>query len=467
MKRIRVRFAPSPTGHLHIGGLRTALFNWLFARHNNGDFLLRIEDTDIERSKPEFTDSILESLEWTSIESDEPLVIQTERMAIYKEKIQWLLQHAKAYRCFCAAAPMRSEDDYFKYDGKCRLRKPEIGDENVPHVVRIKLPLEQKTIEFNDIIRGLIVFETTQLDDFIIARTDGTPIYNFVVVVDDALMNISHIIRGEDHISNTPKQIVLYNAFGFDVPYFAHLPLILGPSGARLSKRDAATAVTDYKKNGYLADALCNYLVRLGWAHGDQEIFTREQLVSLFTLDAVGKKAAIFDQAKLDWVNSMYLKELDAKKILSFITRDVEPGFVAALSDWNEATILKAIDLYKGRVKTMRELIDEINGFYHASARATNEEVQQFGTAQAALLLQDFNDAVKTMAVVDSSTVGEIAKRLAAERGIKLVELAQPIRLALTGKVHGPGAFDIVALLGKQESCKRLERFVNEYGTRV
>lgn len=462
MKRIRVRFAPSPTGHLHIGGLRTALFNWLFARHNNGDFLLRIEDTDIERSKKEFTDSILESLEWADLESDEPLVTQTERMSLYKEKIAELLKNGKAYRCFCPATEMRSDDDYFKYDGKCRIGKMQPGDEQRPHVVRIKLPLEQKTIEFNDLVRGLIVFETMQLDDFIIARTDGTPIYNFVVVVDDALMNISHVIRGEDHISNTPKQIVLYQAFGFEVPHFAHLPLILGPTGARLSKRDAATAVLDYKNNGYLAPALCNYLIRLGWSHGDQEIFTRDELIKLFTLEGVGKKSSIFDQAKLDWVNSMYMRTYSGAELLKLISADVEHGFRPVLGNWDEHRIAQAIDLYKERVKTLRELAHEVSGLYECAMRSTKDEIQQFTTPAALNLLNKLVPLLSTVCPFESSTLSAMAKKVVQEQGVKLVELAQPLRVALTGKVNGPGAFELMAFLGREESERRIKAYVHD-----
>jgi glutamyl-tRNA synthetase len=457
---VRVRFAPSPTGHLHIGGLRTALFNWLFARHHGGTFLVRIEDTDLERSKATFTESILDSLEWADLQSDEPLVTQTERMAIYKQHIDQLVQEKKAYRCFCAAQPMRSEEDYFKYDGKCRIRKPQPGDEQLPHVVRITLPLEQKTIEFDDSIRGRIIFETTQLDDFIIARTDGSPIYNFVVVVDDALMKITHVIRGEDHISNTPKQIVLYQAFGFPLPQFAHLPLILGPSGARLSKRDAATAVTDYKKNGYLADALCNYLVRLGWSHGDQEIFTRAELIKLFTLDAVGKKSAIFDQNKLDSVNSTYIRSAQAHDLLVLMLRDVRSDLKLVLEKWDDDRIIKAIALYKDRVKTLVELAREIEGLYCQSMRATKDEIQLTLGMAGVQFLDEYKKLLERSA---PEMIGQATKDFAQQKKIKLVELTQPLRLALTGKINGPGVFDLIYFLTLPESSRRIASFLTDY----
>ena len=269
---VRVRFAPSPTGHLHIGGLRAALFNWLFARHNGGKFLLRIEDTDLVRSTQEYTDSILSSFKWAGITPDEPIVIQSQRIAEHKKVIERLLEQGAMYRCFCSQDELEtrltkiqgSEGLVTKYDGKCRN-----ADQNLqkPFVVRFKLPANQSEIVFEDLIRGRVAFDINQFDDFIVARSDGSPMYNFVVVVDDAFMNITHVIRGEDHISNTPKQIMLYQACGYPLPQFAHLPMILGPSGERLSKRDGATSVLEYKQQGYLPDALLNYLARLGWSH--------------------------------------------------------------------------------------------------------------------------------------------------------------------------------------------------------
>ena len=317
---IRVRFAPSPTGHLHIGGLRTAFFNWLFARHNNGVFLLRIEDTDVERSTKEYLDSILATFDWVNLPSDEPIVIQSQRIAEHTALIAQLLKEGKAYRCYCSQEQVAerykgqgSGDEFIKYDGRCRNAAEQPG---VPAAIRFALPAGRTTVAFDDLIRGRVEVGIDQLDDFIIARSDGTPMYNFVVVVDDAHMRISHIIRGEEHISNTPKQLLLYEALGFPVPFFAHTPMILGPDGNKLSKRDAATSVLEYRQEGYLPDALLNYLVRLSWAHGDQEIFTREELISYFTLDHVGKKGAIFDPQKLSWVNSVYMRAKDSARVI-------------------------------------------------------------------------------------------------------------------------------------------------------
>ncbi len=461
MNPVRVRFAPSPTGHLHIGGLRTALFNWLFARNHGGIFLVRIEDTDLVRSQKVFEQSIIASLQWANLASDEPIVKQTDRMGLYKQKIEQLLQQGKAYRCYCATAPLETtEENYFKYDGRCRTRKTLPEDGHTSYVVRIKLPLEQKTIEFNDIIRGPIVFDINQLDDFIIARSDGSPIYNFVVVVDDADMAITHVIRGEDHISNTPKQIVLYQAFGFDIPYFAHLPLILGPTGARLSKRDAATAVTDYKNNGYLADALCNYLVRLGWSHGDQEIFTRQEMTALFSLEAVGKKGAIFDQDKLDWINSTYIKQHTPEQLLDYIINDVDQQFLSTMSGWDIKKVCALITLYQERAKTLREMVQDITAIYNQSYTIAAEDKQRWLTPKTLECLKQFMISLQALPEFTTDMISLCGKEIAKKEGVKFVEVAQPTRIALTGKANGPGVFELLVVLGKQESIERIEKFL-------
>jgi len=319
---VRVRFAPSPTGYLHIGNLRTALFNWLFARHYDGTFLVRLEDTDRERSTKEYADSLFDILEWIGLTSDEPVIKQTDRFGEYKQLIEQLLEQGKAYRCFCSSEEIEARQKaagldpaYAGYDSFCANGTHGKNDSSKPYVIRFKIPRNIEEITFNDLIRGQITVKTAELDDFVIARSDGTPTYNFVVVIDDAAMRITHVIRGEDHISNTPKQIFLYQAFGYKVPQFAHMPLILGPSGARLSKREAATSVVDYRGEGYLPDALINYLARLGWSHGDQEIFTRQELIDYFTIDNVGKKGSIFDKEKLDWVNGLYMRQVANVKL--------------------------------------------------------------------------------------------------------------------------------------------------------
>lgn len=463
---IRVRFAPSPTGHLHIGGLRAALFNWLFAKHNGGKFLIRIEDTDLERSKPEYTDSILASFAWCGIASDEPIVIQSERADHHKRIIDRLVADRKAYRCYCSQQEVTerlgvdSEDPYtaVQYDGTCRNRTPQPDDASKPYVIRFALPTDRTSISFDDLIRGTVTFDRDQFDDFIIARSDGSPMYNFVVIVDDHDMGISHVIRGEDHISNTPKQIFLYEACGYPVPQFAHLPLILAPAGNRLSKRDAATSVLEYKLNGYLPDALLNYLARLGWAHGDQEVFSLDEMISLFTLDAVGKKGSMFDQAKLDWLNGVYIREQDSASLLSYIHEYIDHNFAQHCPDWDEKKMCAVIALYQDRVATLREMMQEIRLLYTGPQEYVTSDIDAWCSADKTELIKTVRDACEQLNEWSKDAVSKEIKALSKTQGVKLVALAQPIRLALIGKTAGPGVFDMAALVGQHETVQRLDR---------
>jgi glutamyl-tRNA synthetase len=452
---VRVRFAPSPTGHLHIGSFRTALFNYLFARHHKGSFLLRIEDTDRERSKAEYTDSILASLAWVAIQPDEPMVTQSENIKRHQEVIEQLLTVGKAYRCYCSQDELKrraGDHLFFKYDGACRSR---IDQPDMPYVVRFKLP-DVREISFDDLIRGCVTIPHDQLDDFIIARSDGTPMYNFVVVVDDADMRITHVIRGEDHISNTPKQILLYQACGFELPQFAHIPLILGPSGDRLSKRDGATSAISYKELGYLPDALVNYLVRLGWAHGDQEIFSRQELIDLFTLDAVGKKGAIFDLQKLNWLNGVYIRERSAQSLLTYIEKEIDPVFSTCFSGWNHAKTFQAIELYKGRVFTLQELIQEVALLYKGPSAYDEADMRKWITERTSGHLDQLLQILKTIPEFSSDALSQQIKELSKKLELKFAQLAQPIRMALIGKSSGPGLFDMLVLIGKKESIDRI-----------
>jgi len=458
---VRVRFAPSPTGYLHIGNFRTALFNWLFAHHHNGTFLIRIEDTDKERSRKEYVDAILQALEWTDIQSSEKIVYQSENIGLHKKMIEKLLQDGKAYKCYCPAKEAVSSDDYFKYDGRCRTNSSQHPYKD-SYVVRIKLPLDQKIIAFYDLIRGPVSFPMSEFDDFIIARSDGSPVYNFVVVVDDHAMNISHVLRGEDHISNTPKQIILYNALGFDVPQFGHFPLILGASGGKLSKRDAATSVLDYKKGGYLANAFCNYLVRLGWAHGDQEIFSRKELIDLFTLDGIGISAAVFDIQKLNWFNGVYIRKTPSEELLNLIIRDVDSDFLQQVSDWNTEQIIELIDLYKERVETLCELIDELGILYNQPdlESVDSELMHKWITADSASYVAELAKELESI-TFDTQTIKKTIKDFCKEKNIKLPLIAQPIRLALLGKTNSPGIFEIMAVMKKNVVLKRIENLIH------
>lgn len=458
-QQVRVRFAPSPTGHLHIGGLRTALFNWIFARKHNGAFLIRVEDTDLVRSQDVFLHSQLASLKWADLMSDEPIIRQTECMAEYRAKIDTLLEQGKAYKCYCPSAPMATqEENYFKYDGKCRTGKSTTHGA-ASYVVRIKMPLDRAIIEFNDLIRGPISFDRNQFDDFIIARSDGSPIYNFVVVVDDIRMNISHVIRGEDHISNTPKQLIIYEALGSKPPLFAHLPLILGPTGARLSKRDAATAVSDYTKNGYLADALCNYLVRLGWSHGDQEIFSRQEMISLFSLEEVGKKGSIFDQQKLDWINALYIKLKTPQELIALIVQDVDKDFLERLKECAD-NLERVIGFFKERVKTLKELVEEINSLYKKDHIISADDREQWISPHVIDALRAFVVVLENTPLLTAENVLLGGKEIARNYSLKLVQLAQPLRLAITGKTEGPGIFELLTVLDKRESLERIKNFL-------
>jgi glutamyl-tRNA synthetase len=459
---VRVRFAPSPTGHLHIGGLRTAFFNWLFARHYQGTFLLRVEDTDLERSKKEYIDSQLASLHWAGLMPDEPIVIQTNRFAEHTAVIQKLLEEKKAYRCYCPHIKQEDFQDgepfYRKYDRTCRT-KTLLQDSTEPYVVRFAIPDGIERVEFNDRIRGHVSFPVEELDDFVIARPDGRPIYNFVVVVDDAFMRITHVIRGEDHISNTPKQILLYQACGYQVPEFAHLPMILGPTGQRLSKRDAATSVLDYKSNGYLPEALLNYLVRLGWAHGDQELFTRQELITHFSLDHVGKKGAIFDPNKLDWVNSMYMRAMDDAQIVRYADDNLDAALVQQLKVWNNHQLATLTKLYKERTKTVRELIIDIIGLSQPPTQYNHEDVAKWTDASTAGYISELIQILEATPDFTVHMLSEAINSYAQRIGIKLVTIAQPIRLALVGRASSPGVFDLLAVVGKQESIRRLRIF--------
>lgn len=504
-KQIRVRFAPSPTGMLHIGNLRACLFNWLFARHARGSFLVRIEDTDCERSKQAYVDAILQSLAWMGIESDEPLVFQSQRLAVYQEALQRLIHAGHAYRCFCTpqdilarskkracsgvadmtsqdslgaccahGAESAEEDAFVGYDGYCRNRVESEEDLKKPFVIRFALPRDLQELSFDDGIRGRVSVKLDQFDDFIIARSacpaelaelespdkqrrNGWPVYNFVVVVDDASMRITHVIRGEDHITNTFKQLLLYRAFGYQVPVFAHLPLVLGPSGDKLSKRDGATSVPEYQRMGFLPDALLNYLVRLGWAHGDREVFSRQELIDLFTLEAVGKKGAIFDMQKLTWLNGVYIRAASEQELLERMVHDVMPDLREKLASWDTATLLAIIKLYKERVKTLQELAHELVTVHNGPTGYVADDLNQWVTAQTEEYL---TQVVKTLAMQDSFSLEIIQneiKAFAKQQGVKVVVLAQPIRIALVGKGASPGVFELLALLGKEESIRRIQ----------
>lgn len=434
-KPVRVRFAPSPTGYLHIGNARTALFNYLFARHHNGQYVVRIEDTDLMRSKHMYVSAIKDALSWLSLESDEPLIFQSERTDLYKQHIEQLLDTGAAYWSDPAT------------------------EEKGTSVVRFRVPREHSTLTFDDLIHGSLSIQTDQVEDFVIARSDGSPLYNFVVVVDDALMKITHVIRGDDHVSNTYKQTLLYQALGYSVPQFAHLPMILGKSGGRLSKRDAATSVKDYKEMGILPDALCNYLVRLGWSSGDREIFSRSDMIELFSLEDVNASNAMFDMDKLSWTNTEYLKGMTAQEIYAYTKTILGHDLALTCSDWNIEQVEKAITLYKERASLVVQLYDEVVKLYQRPIRGQLPK-ELTVTPQTSELLEEVVLRLLALDTVDEATSKATIKQLCKQRGIGMREVGMPLRYALTGELQSPSVFALLDTLGAYESIERIRSFV-------
>jgi len=462
---VRVRFAPSPTGHLHIGGARTALFNWLYARHNKGTFILRIEDTDKTRSTEDFIHSIIEGMEWLKLDWDEGPYRQTDRLTIYRTYAEGLVHDGKAYYCYCSPEELEqrrkealAKGRLPKYDGLCRnLKKP--LTERKP-VVRFKMPQEGETV-VHDLIRGRIVFENSQLDDLIIMRSDGTPTYNFTVVVDDVDMSITHVIRGDDHLNNTPKQIHIYRALGYEVPSFAHLPMILGSDKTRLSKRHGATSVIAYKEAGYLPDALVNYLVRLGWSYGDQEVFTREELIQYFSFEHVGKSSAVFNPEKLLWLNSQYIMGTSSKRLAELVMpillkeNIVEKGHVI-----NTEWLSKAIDSLKERSKTLIELAHSLRYYIAEEVEYDSKAKAKFLNEKSYDLLRELKESLLNLNVFAASEIEKVFVSLAEKHKIKLGKLAQPARVAVTGRTESPGIFEVLEIVGKEKTLKRLEKAI-------
>jgi len=467
MTTVRVRFAPSPTGHLHLGGVRTAIFNWLFAKHNNGSYVLRIEDTDRERSTKEYLDSQLHSLNWLGLKADEEPIFQMSRVEHHARVAQQLIDMGKAYRCYCEPRDMNDVQELHeqgvgqKYPGTCAQLSGDHVDGR-PYAIRFRLPSDQATVSFNDIIRGTVSVGTDQLDDFVIFRRDGSPTYNFCVVLDDIFMRITHVIRGEDHISNTSKQVLLYQALDENMPKFAHLPLILGKSGGKLSKRDAAVSVNHYREQGYLPDALLNYLVRLGWAHGDQEVFTREELIQLFTLEAVGKKGSVFDVQKLMWLNGVYMRQASSASLLTLIEQ-MDAQMPATLAHvWQPEQLNQLVDLYKERTVTLRQLCDGIVSLANQPETLDFNLIAKWRVDHLKALVQTFADQSDALPVYDAASLLPLAKQVCAQFETKLVTVAQSLRLALTGTVKSPGVFHLLQVLGREKSQKRIAALLQQ-----
>jgi glutamyl-tRNA synthetase len=459
---IRTRFAPSPTGNLHIGGARTALFNWLFARHHNGSFILRIEDTDRERSKDEYTRDILDGLAWLGITHDGPLTFQSQRMELYKENAYRLLDGGYAYKCYCPQDVLdekrkkaMAEGRKPSYDRTCRDCVQEYPDR--PFVIRFKTPLTG-TITFDDMVRGQISFQAEELDDLIIFRSDDTPTYNFTVVVDDALMGLTHVIRGDDHINNTPRQILMYAALGFEAPRFGHVPLIHGKDRARLSKRHGAASLLEYREDGFLAEAVMNYLARLGWAHGDQEIFSARELIEKFDIGSVGKSPAIFDMDKLVWLNGHYIKTIAeddiAGRLIPFIKK---MGYTAGDRD----RLLKIVAIMKERAKTLKEMARMAEFFFKEDVEYEAKAKEKYLTPVAKPLLARFLREFSQLPGLGEPEQRALVEGIAADLGKKVVEIIQPIRVALSGREVTPGIFEVIEILGRDAVEKRIKRAIS------
>ena len=462
----RVRFAPSPTGQLHLGGARTALSNYLFTKNQGGKFLVRIEDTDLERSKKEYTDQICQSLDWLGLKWDEELVYQSSNTSVYKSYIDALLKNNKAYKCFASKKELdeiRNESNSFHYPGIWRDR--DVGDINneikkgSPFTVRLKTPQDGKT-SFEDLIYGNISVENNEIDDFIIARSDGSPVYNLTNVVDDSLMEITHVIRGEDHVSNTPKQILIYNALGFKVPIFAHLPMILGEDKKRLSKRHGAAGVNEYESMGYQPDALLNYLALLGWNPGtEEEIFDLDSLVKNFDIRKVQKKSATYDQKKFNWISSQHLMKEDSEKVLNRLA-SIDP-------EWGEYKsqdyLLKVIDLIKPRSNSLADLIDQSQYFFSSPKNFEPTQLKKIwkqDTSEKIIALKNDLDSINSWA---ANELESNFKSFTNQRGIGVGKVMQPMRFLICGSLQGPSLFDLMELIGKEESLKRINYAINEF----
>ncbi len=466
---VRVRFAPSPTGYLHIGGARTALFNYLYAKHNKGAFILRIEDTDRTRSTEEYISAIIEGMKWLNLDWDEGPYRQVERFDVYRSYTEKLLQEGKAYYCYCSPEELEqrrkealAKGKSPKYDGRCRDLKEPVPERKP--AVRFRMPQEGGTI-VNDLIRGRIVFDNAHLDDLIIMRSDETPTYNFTVVVDDVDMNITHVIRGDDHINNTPKQIHIYNALGYKVPLFAHLPMILGPDKTRLSKRHGATSVIAYKEMGYLPDALVNYLVRLGWSYGDQEVFTRDELTKYFSFENVGKSSAIFNSEKLLWLNSQYIMSLKpeelAELVMPFLFREkiIEEGQII-----DKGWLSKAIFTLQERSKTLIELADSLRYYIADDIEYDLKAKEKFLNEKNLSNLIGVEEDLKNLNNFIASEIEKVFKSIVERKNTKLGNIAQPVRVAITGKAESPGIFEVLEIVGKEKTLKRLGKAIKTIG---
>ena len=489
MENVKTRFAPSPTGFLHIGGARTALFSYAYAKHYGGKFVLRIEDTDFERSEKAFEKDIIDSLEWLSIIPDEDVVYQSSRLDIYRSYVDRLLKDGRAYYCFCSKELLEedrnrliAENKKPMYVERCRGLNPPAGEDaaKAPHVIRFKVERGPgASTGFKDLIRNQYVsVGNDEIDDFVLVREDGIPTYNFAVVVDDALAGITHIIRGDDHVSNTPKQIMLYNALGFNPPAFAHVSMILGSDGKRLSKRHGATSVNQYKKEGYLPEALVNYLIRLGWSHGNDEIFSMEEIIKYFDLKNISKSAATFNTEKLLWLNSHYIKSKGPLELIGLANGILEDSQNPLAADLSTAAL---VDSLKTRVKTLVELRQKLDFFVNEPKGCKDEILSEFNfTENDSVFLKSLKEFIAGLSDVifnnsvdlkDAAAVSEALKNsvesikiefngFLSRNGWTMKEKSMLIRLALTREKISPPIYEIIFALGKKRCADRIDGFI-------
>jgi glutamyl-tRNA synthetase len=460
----RVRFAPSPTGSLHVGGARTALYNWLFARRHGGTFILRIEDTDVERSRRELTDQILHAMRWLGLAWDEGPFFQSERQELYREAADRLLAGGKAYRAFETPEELdamkkaaEASGGAFRYDGRAHSISREESDRRAAagekFVLRLRVPDE--TLVVDDVVQGKTEFPAGALDDFVLVRSDGHPLYHFTVCVDDVAMGITHVIRGVDHLPNAPKHVALFRALSAPAPVFAHLGMILGPDGKKLSKRHGAAGVEEFEAQGYLPEALDNFLALLGWSPGnDRERMSLAEMVALFSLERLGPSPSRFDHEKLAWMNGQYLQEIPAERLVDLLKPFGVP-------DCGADVLLRAIQLHLSRARTLAELARSLSIYGADAVRYDEAGLKKWGKTEIAPLVRDLEARLSATAPFAHAGLEEAARALAAEKGLKLGELAQPARLALTGVLASPPLFEMIEVLGRETTRRRLLAFAD------
>lgn len=457
MNTIITRFPPSPTGYLHIGGARTALFNWLFARKNRGKFVLRIEDTDAARSTKESVDAILESLEWLGMDWDDGPYFQTQRFDIYNEYIEKLIASGHAYYCSCTVEEVDAMREEAKaagkkpmYNGRCRERGLKKGDNTV---VRLKTPLSGVTV-VEDVVKGNTAFQNSEIDDFIIQRSDGSAMYNLAVVIDDLTMDINTIIRGDDHLINTPKQMLIYQALGADLPLFGHVPMVLGSDKSRLSKRHGAMSVGEYQKMGFLPDAMINYLVRLGWSHGDQEFFERDELIEKFDLEHLGRSASMFDTDKLMALNAKHIQKKTPQELAGHLLPHLQDLGIDTADD---SYLYGVIETLQPRSKTLVEMAQSAAFYFAETIEFDPKAAKKFLNSDTQIVLDKSAEGIEALDTYSQESLETLFKKIMDETDLKFGKIAQPIRVALTGTTVSPGIFEMLLALGKEKTVQRLK----------